>query len=57
LANLTPLRFRWYFNNNNARLVASGVLKRNVKVTVLFRSQLNHAPRESVPFLFCRDAF
>jgi hypothetical protein len=34
IPNLTPLRFRWHFNNNDARLVASRILKRDVKIAV-----------------------
>jgi len=45
-AKLTPffLRFRWYLSDGDARLIASRILKRNVKVAVLFRSYLDHAP-------------
>jgi hypothetical protein len=34
VANLRPLRFRWYFNNDNARFVAGCILKRDVKITI-----------------------
>jgi hypothetical protein len=34
VANLTSLRFCWYFADHNSRLVSGGILKRNVKITV-----------------------
>ena len=34
LAKLTPLRFLRYFSDDDARLVASRILERNVKVAI-----------------------
>src|SRR5215469_11438606 len=56
-AKVTPLRFCRYLNHNHAGLVASHILKRDVKVTVFFCSQINDATCESIPFLFRPDAF
>jgi hypothetical protein len=56
LAKLTPLRFRWDFDNYTTRFVASDICKSNVKVTILFRPKVNYAARESVPFLFTSDS-
>ncbi len=52
LTNLTPLRFRRYFDNNNAGLVASGILKRNMQVAIRFDFHSNNAASERVPFTF-----
>jgi hypothetical protein len=52
VANLAPLRFRRYFNNNDPRLVASRILKRNVNVAVRFDFESNDAACESEPFIF-----
>jgi hypothetical protein len=30
VANLTPVRFRWYFNDNDSRFIASRILKLNM---------------------------
>jgi hypothetical protein len=43
----TPLRFCWYLNHNTAWLVASHILKGDVKVAVFFCSQINYATRKS----------
>jgi hypothetical protein len=51
VANLSPLRFRWYFNNNAPRLVASRILEANVKIAVRFDFRSNYAPRERVPVI------
>jgi hypothetical protein len=48
-ANLAPLWFCRYFDNNHAGFVASCILQRNVKVSVCFRSYLdNPADREKL---------
>ena len=52
VANLTPLRFCRYFNNNDSRFVASRILKRDVKITVRFNFESNNAAREGKPFSF-----
>ena len=52
VANLTPLRFRRYLNNNDSRFIAGRVLKRNVNVAVRFGFQGNYAARESERFIF-----
>src|SRR6266568_2958261 len=51
VANLTPLRFRWYFNNHDARLVTGRILKRNVNVAVHFNFESNDAACERVPVI------
>jgi hypothetical protein len=30
IANVTPLRLRWYFNDNNSRFVTCRILKRDM---------------------------
>ena len=57
LSKLTPLRFCWYLNHNNAWFIACRILKTDVKVVVLFCSQLNYATCKSIPFLFRPEAF
>ena len=52
VANLTPSRFGRHLNDNDPRLIAGGVLKRNMNVTVRFDFQSNDAARESEPFIF-----
>ncbi len=51
------MRFRGYFNNNDARLIAGRILKRNVNVAVRFNFESNDAARESEPFIFNPGAF
>ncbi len=51
-ANLAPLRFSRYFNNNDARFVSGRILKRNVNVTVRFNFENNDAARQSEPLVF-----
>jgi hypothetical protein len=51
-AYLAPLRFRRYFNNNDARFVSGRILKGNVNVTVRFNFENNDAACESEPFIF-----
>ena len=48
VANLTPLRFGRYFNNNDARFIAGRILKRNVKIAVRFDFESNNAARKHV---------
>ncbi len=57
VANLTPLRFGWYFNNNDARFIASRILKRDVKIAVRFDFESNNAARDGKPFGFDAGAF
>ena len=57
VANLTPLRFDWYFNNDCPRFIASRILKRNMNVAVRFNFESNYAARESEPFVFNSGAF
>jgi hypothetical protein len=52
VADLTPLRFCWYFNNNDPRFVAGHILKRDVNVAVRFDFESNYAARESEPLIF-----
>lgn len=52
VANLAPLRFRRYFNNNDARFVSGRILKGKVNVTVRFNFDNNDAACESEPFIF-----
>jgi hypothetical protein len=52
VANLAPLRFRRYFNNNSPRLVACRIYKGNVNVTVRFNFENNDAARQIKPFVF-----
>jgi len=52
VANLTPLRFRRYFNNNDSRFIASRILKRNVKIAVGLDFESNDAACESEPLVF-----
>ena len=52
VANVTPLRFGRYFNNNDPWLVASRILERNVKIAVCFNLESNDPARESKPFVF-----
>ena len=56
VANLTPLRFGWYFNNDCPRFIASRILKRNMNVAVRFNFESNYAARESEPFVFSAGA-
>ncbi len=56
VANLTPLRFDWYFNNDCPRFIASRILKRNMNVAVRFNFESNYAARESEPFVFSAGA-
>jgi hypothetical protein len=51
-ANLTPLRFCRYFNDNDARFVSGRILKGNVNVTVRFNFENNDAARQIKPFVF-----
>jgi hypothetical protein len=57
LAKFTPLRFCWDFDDYSAWLVTIGIRKSDVKVAVLFRSQVNHPPGKSIPLLFRPEAF
>ena len=57
LAKLAPFRFCRYLSHNSAGLVPGRILKCNVKVAILFCSQVNYATCESIPFLFRPDAF
>jgi len=43
VANLTPLRFRRHFTDNNSGLIARRVCKRDVEVTVCFDFHTNDA--------------
>ena len=52
VANLAPLRFGRYFNNDDARLVSGRILKRDVKISVRFNFQSNNAARDGKPFSF-----
>src|SRR6266487_4557405 len=52
VANLAPLPFRRYFNNNDARFVSGRILKGNVNVTVRFNFENNDSACESEPFIF-----
>jgi len=54
--NLAPLRFCWYFNNNDSRFTASRILKFNMEITVRFSFYNNCAARESVPLVFSSGA-
>src|SRR5512133_1699227 len=51
VANLTPLRLRWYFNNNNSRFIASRILKRDVNVAARFGLYSNYTAREREPLV------
>jgi hypothetical protein len=44
-ANLTPLRFLRYFNNDDSRFITSRILKRDMNVAVSFSFQSNYAAR------------
>ena len=52
VANLAPLRFRRYFNNNGAGFVSGRILKGNVNVTVRFNFENNDAACEGEPSIF-----
>jgi hypothetical protein len=52
-----PFRFCGYLSNNEARLIIVCICKSNVKIAVLFCSQLNDATRQSIPFLFRLNPF
>src|SRR6266487_719669 len=56
VANLTPLRFRWYFSNDEPRFVSGRILKCNVKITVRFDFESNYAARKRKPFIFTPGA-
>jgi len=49
LANCTPLRFCWHFNNYVTRHVAGRILQRQMKVAVCFDFHSNNAASKSVP--------
>jgi hypothetical protein len=49
--NVTPLRFGWYFNDNDSGFITSGILKFNVHVTVCFSFYSNYAARDSEPLI------
>ena len=55
VANLAPLRFRRYFNNNDARFVSGRILKRNVNVAVRFNLESKYVACQSKPFEHARD--
>jgi hypothetical protein len=52
IANPAPVRFRWNFNDDDSRFVASRILKRNMNVAVLFNFQSNDAPGQSKSVVF-----
>ena len=52
IANLTPLRFRWYFTDYDSRLIAGRTNKSNVKVAVRFRFDTDDPTCQSEPFFF-----
>src|SRR6266516_2676578 len=56
VANLAPLRFCWYFDNDDSRFVAGRISKRNVNVAVRFDFESNYAACESEPFVFSAGA-
>ena len=52
IANLTPLRFRWYFTDYDPRLIAGRTSKSNVKVAVRLRFDTDDQTCQSEPFFF-----
>jgi len=52
IANLTPLRFRWYFTDYDPWLIAGRTSKSNVKVAVRFRFDTDDPTCQSEPFFF-----
>lgn len=44
VANLTPLRFCGNFTDDNARLIARGIVQRQIKVAVCFDFHRNNPP-------------
>src|SRR5215831_14828709 len=50
-ANLTPLRFCRHFTDNNAGLVTSYIVQRNMWVAIFFNFQFNNAAFQSIPLV------
>src|SRR5262249_22723473 len=50
-ANLTPLRLCRYFTYDDAGLVTSCIVQRNMYVAVFFNFQFNNAARKRKPFV------
>jgi hypothetical protein len=55
--NRTPLRFGWYFNNNDARFIASRIRERDAKIAVRFNFESNDAASKRVPIILVSGAF
>ena len=57
LSNLAPLRSNGNFGTRSAKVVAVGVLKRKVDITVCFHFCINNATCKRVPFFLGVDRF
>ena len=50
-ANLTPMRFCRHFTDNDAGLVTSCIVERNMYVAVCFNFQFNNAAFQGIPLV------